>query len=210
MRKNNLVGAVFGRLTVVADGGRCKKKNVLWRCNCTCGGTALAPASDLRLGKVRSCGCIRVERLVAMGATHHMSKTRTYRVWAGARSRCNNPKAEHWDRYGGRGIAMCAEWDSFENFYKDMGEAPAGMTLERVDNDGPYAPWNCVWASNYEQARNKANSVKLLLFGELIIQSDAHIKYAVSLTSLKLWRKLGMTDMQIQERIECLRLKRAK
>lgn len=210
MRKNNLVGEVFGRLTVVADGGRCKKKNVLWLCTCMCGGTALAPASDLRLGKVRSCGCIRIERLILMGASHRMSKTRTYRIWAGAWSRCTNKNSRYWQRYGGRGIAVCDSWKSFPQFYKDMGEAPVGMTLERKDNDGPYAPWNCIWATQHDQARNKATSVKLLLFGELINQSDAAVKHSVSLTSLKLWRKLGMTDLQIQERIECLQLKRAK
>ena len=102
-----------------------------------------------------SCGCIWREVITATKKTHGMTGTRIYRLWSMMLDRCRNPNSDYYSNYGGRGIAVCDRWQSFENFYKDMGDRPAGKTLERVDNDGPYAPWNCEWASCQVQARNK-------------------------------------------------------
>lgn len=74
--------------------------------------------------------------------------------------RCTNPKAANYDRYGGRGIKVCAEWAHFENFLTYMGERPLGMTLEREDTNGNYGPGNCKWATASEQQRNKRSFVQ--------------------------------------------------
>lgn len=95
-----------------------------------------------------------------MPKIHGLSNTRTYRIWKTMNSRCKNPKATHYDKYGGRGISVCDRWDikkggSFLNFLEDMGECPDELTLERVDNDGNYTKENCKWVKRHINCQNR-------------------------------------------------------
>jgi len=87
--------------------------------------------------------------------THNLSKSRTYKSWQGMWQRCTNPKHHKFAAYGRFGITVCDRWKSFENFLADMGERPAGMTLDRIDGSGHYEPDNCRWADIYTQNRNR-------------------------------------------------------
>jgi hypothetical protein len=78
-----------------------------------------------------------------------------YNSWRAARERCTYPRHPFYADYGGRGIAVCARWASFDAFFADMGERPAGTTLDRVDVDGDYEPANCRWSTSKAQRWNR-------------------------------------------------------
>ena len=79
-------------------------------------------------------------------------------IWRAMKKRCKNPSHPFYSSYGGRGITVCERWETFANFYADMGPKPEGLTLERIDNDGNYEPSNCKWGTRTEQSRNRRTS----------------------------------------------------
>lgn len=90
-----------------------------------------------------------------------------YLVWRSMRDRCLNPNYRQWDDYGGRGIKICPEWDSFTQFASDMGPRPSPQhSLDRKDNDGHYEPSNCRWATRREQQLNQRRAVYVTIAGE--------------------------------------------
>jgi hypothetical protein len=158
----NLIGQVFGRLTVMSYFKDQKDKKTIWICKCMCGKETRVNTYHLTHGNSRSCGCLRDENTIARTTTHGQSRvlatTAEYRIWAAMKTRCNNPKFKDYNLYGGRGIRVCREWEnSFEEFFDYMGPRPdSTMSIDRYpDTNGNYEPGNVRWATPHEQVINR-------------------------------------------------------
>lgn len=170
----------FGRLTVI---DRVSDRAV---CRCDCGNEATVRMDKLRDGRKKSCGCLAIEHHAAMltlgeanAATRReasqrlrdelaaarntpeaKNRQRLARVWATMKSRCNNPNYAGYESYGGRGIYIAAEWLVPGAFLAWAEAQPDNhLWLERKDNDGPYSPENCRFATAKDQASNRRNTL---------------------------------------------------
>jgi len=151
----------FGKLSVLGFAGH--SSDAYWYCKCSCLNIVKVRSSSIRAGLITSCGCYSKLCTTQRNSKHDCavrgSVTTTYRVWLGMKSRCNNPNNMNYYRYGAVGIKVCDSWNhSFENFLKDMGERPDGLTLERKENSKGYFKDNCRWATPKEQANNRKSN----------------------------------------------------
>lgn len=168
-------GKRYGRLTAIAFLGMNHRHHAMWKCECDCGTTMIAYGYALRHNHTKSCGCLSREFAKAMGDANirhgHCRRVERHspehKTWSGMIQRCCNPNHTEYHSYGGRGITICAEWvDSFETFLRDMGNRPAGCSLDRIDVDGGYNKSNCRWATQKEQCRNMRTNRMLTFNGE--------------------------------------------
>lgn len=164
---DTLVGKKFDRLVVQKQADK-KNGHVRWECLCDCGKIKIVRGDCLKQGTTKSCGCLVKENnekmrsqlgwMMPSSKKHGMSHTDTYNIYRGMLQRCYNEKSTGWPHYGALGVVVCDSWrESFDNFYKDMGERPDKChSLERLVSSDGYNPSNVVWADNTTQSRNRS------------------------------------------------------
>ena len=192
-----LPSQVFGRLTLVREA----PKRLLehnwrrtWVCRCSCGSETTVEQYKIISGHTVSCGCWKLER----SRTHAMTGTPEHRCWKNMRSRCTNPNIPSFDKYGGRGIQICARWSRFENFFEDMGPRPTPKhTIERIDNNGHYCPENCKWATMAEQDVNKRTNRFLAWDGKTLTVSQWACQLGMPETTLR--ARIGYLGWSIEK-----------
>jgi hypothetical protein len=159
----------FNRLTVLFElpkrllpSGQSQR---MFHCQCICGNLRDVSGPNLVSGQVKSCGCAK--QSASKSRKRWWTKLPEYLIWCGMNRRCMNPYDGSYIWYGGRGIYVCERWrHDFVAFYTDVGQRPTPFhTIERLNNNGPYAPNNCVWATETIQARNKRNNHLLTFNG---------------------------------------------
>jgi hypothetical protein len=172
----------------------------MWNCLCTLCNTEKAVSSKhLTQAKgTKSCGCLsslkgNPNRFKDKGI-NGLSHLSEYRIWKGLMTRCLNPKAQSYFRYGGRGITVCKRWlgsTGFHNFLEDMGERPSPKhSIDRIDNNGNYEPGNCRWATAKEQSNNTRRNRVIEYQG----RSQTLIQWA---------REIGINEETLRDRLEC-------
>ena len=168
-----LRGCKFGRLSVIECVGVINNNGqIYWKCLCSniidgvekCGNESIIIGSDLTSGHTKSCGCYGEDQarisMIKRMTTHGKRYTKSHKSWDSMIQRCYNTNNDNYNNYGGRGIYVDERWHLFENFYKDMGDRPEGMTLDRIDVNGHYCKINCRWATQEQQNYNMKHTIR--------------------------------------------------
>lgn len=158
----------IGRLVIIGPIVKVKNKAYV-PVRCDCG--RLKRVRVAHLGNpTRSCGCLNSELAAKRTLRHGKTGSNTYDSWAGMIGRTTNPKHKSYYLYKDR--APPETWKIFENFYACMGDCPKGYTLERVNNDLPYSPENCVWIAKNKQGQNTSRVRWVKLDNEIVTLSE--------------------------------------
>lgn len=184
-------GERFGRLTVVREVRGTNKSGHATRMaevRCECGLSLEVRVHNIVAGLTTSCGCL--QRSDGSGRSRHgAARSRLYQVWGGLRNRCFNPKNAAYKNYGARGVTVSDAWNSFEAFHEwaMTHEFKQGLTVDRIDTNGPYAPENCRLVPMAAQARNRRDNIWLTAFGEtrLLLEFAEDSRCVVSLSALR-------------------------
>ena len=186
----DLTGQRFNRWTVLAFNGVLSNGHAQFLCRCDCGTERVVTAARLKNGNSKSCGCLRREKTAEACTTHGLSKHRLFPTWNAMMHRCYSPASPAFPRYGGRGIFVTERWHDVRAFIKDLEPSyRERMSLDRIDNNGPYSPENVRWASAETQSRNTRRNRMLTHEGRTMTLFEW--AYELGLKPGTLWKRIA-------------------
>lgn len=179
---DDLTGKKFWNMTVLKYVGINQKGRSIWLCKCKCGKEKIVVGSELKRGKVKSCGCLN-------RSIDGLYQSRLYRIHHMMLCRCYTKSTTNYDLYGGRGIRVCEEWrgkNGFMNFYNwSMKNGYSDeLSIDRIDVNGNYEPNNCRWATHEEQSNNMRRNKFLEYGGERLTVSQWARKLGINYNTL--------------------------
>lgn len=197
----DITGQRFGRWSVVRKiDGLSKSRHSRFECRCDCGTTKIVLGYKLRRGASLSCGCLANELSSQRSHQHGMTKHHLFPTWSGMMARCYRPTNPAFPRYGGRGIYVCERWHDVTLFIADNEDtALPGLSIDRVDNDGPYSPENTRWATRGDQSRNRRSNVLLTHDGRTMPLFDWARE--VGIAPRTLWRRIRQSGWSAERAI---------
>lgn len=168
VKDKSWVGKKFGSLTVVDTQYVPERSRWMWLCRCDCGNIVLEYPNPLMRGKQKACSCGKAANAKKVAFRHGESKTRLYGIWCDIHRRCNNPANKSYKWYGGKGIKVCEEWSSYENFrnWAVLAGYTDSLTIDRVSSEIGYQPNNCRWVDRKAQAQNRRSTLFVQIGGE--------------------------------------------
>lgn len=179
----DLTNKKFGRLLALE---KTKLNNqTFWACKCDCGKQINVLTANLTCNRVKSCGCLKIDKFIERSTIHNQRHTLLYEIWKGIKQRCLNPNNRSYKNYGGRGITICDDWKndytlfynwSIQNGYKK------GLSIDRINNNGNYEPSNCRWVNKEIQANNTRSNKYITINGITKSLSDWLKDYDISFT----------------------------
>lgn len=193
----------FGRLTVLEIQRKetsAKSRRIYWKCRCDCGNLTVVRGDCLTSGNTTSCGCYNRDKKTAL--IDNRTKDKLYHVYYGMKQRCNNPNDKQFKHYGGRGIRISEEWNTYEAF-RDWAilngyEENHNLSIERIDVNGDYSPGNCKWIPANRQSCNTRKTIWLEYNGKTMCLNDWAKELNVNKNTLYHWiRDKGMTISEI-------------
>lgn len=153
---------------------------------CKCGKPFLCQMSDVTSGKTRSCGCVRRNVTAERNKTHGKAHSKVYHVWHNMMRRCHDQTNKRFKDWGGRGITVAAQWQSFKAFHKAVGDVPfAGAQIDRIENSRGYEPGNVRWSTNTENNRNTRRTRWVMFAGQKMAVSEAAQRIGISRHQLR-------------------------
>ena len=209
-KAEDLTGKTFGNLKVIkfhhkerknSCRGQVQGHRYYWLCECLlCGNKSVVTSSNLKRQNSTSCGCFTRKRASEVNTKHGHANERLYHVWQGMKNRCLNPNCEYYHNYGGRGIIICNEWLDYSNFRDfmlklgyDENLKQGIQTIERIDVNGNYEPFNCKLANMSEQAQNKRDTIRVVYKGEEKTLMEWAVIYNANAETLRRRMREGWT-----------------
>jgi hypothetical protein len=208
-RTENLLHQTFHRLTAIEYIGHYTSGGALWKWQCTCGETPTLPASAVKSGNTKSCGCFQSETQASRATTHGMTGTPEHQAWKDLMARCFTVTHKMYKHYGERGITVCVGLRVFENFFVLVGLRPSPkLSIDRINNNGNYSCGKCEqcvaegwvmnlrWATWKQQRRNTRQNRLIEMSGETLCLAEWANRYGVNSSTLRgrLERGLSLAD----------------